>query len=436
MIDRASPTDRAFLAMDDRRAPEHFGVVLLFHEADGFDLDRARQVLADRVPAVPRLRQRLIRTPFGCGGPIWVDDERFDLRDQVRVVRCEEPGDERSLLDLAYSLVATPMPRTGPRWSAVFVTGLAGRQAALVIVLHHVLADGVGGLAVLAGLADPGASAPEVVFPRPRPTVRALVLDAVSERVRAVLRTGTAVRLLRTSTAAAGGLHPPRAVPCSLLRQTGGRGRLAVVRVPAKALRAAAHRYGATTNDAVLVAVGAALNHVLSTRGESLDTVMIGVPVSGHAEGEPARGNMVSPLLVSVPVTGDLAQRLRRTEAAVRAHKSSAQGPPPIALLGWLFRPLAALGAYRWYMNHQRRMHTLVSHVRGPADPLTFSGWPIRSAVPIGSLGAGNMTVYFEVFTYAGTVTITSIADPDRFPDLDVLTRALRDELDRIASLD
>jgi WS/DGAT/MGAT family acyltransferase len=436
MIDRASPTDRAFLAMDDRRAPEHFGVMLLFRESDGFDLDRARQVLADRVLAVPRLRQRLIRTPFRCGGPIWVDDERFDIRDQVRVVRCAEPGDERALLDTAYSLVATPLPHTGPRWSAAFVTDLADGQVALVIVLHHVLADGVGGLAVLAGLVDPGASAPPVVFPRPRPRVRELALDAVSTRVRAVLRIGAALRLLRTSTVAAGGLHPPRAVRCSLLRRIGGRGRLDVVRVPAKALRAAAHRYGATTNDAVLVAVGAALNHVLSTRGESLDTVMIGVPVSGHAVGEPARGNMVSPLLVSVPVTGDLAQRLRHTEAAVRAHKSSAQGPPPIALLGWLFRPLAALGAYRWYMNQQRRMHTLVSHVRGPVDPIRFSGWPVRSTVPIGSIGAGNMTVYFEVFTCAGTVTITSIADPDRFPDLDVLTRALRDELDRIASLD
>ncbi|USX53925.1 wax ester/triacylglycerol synthase domain-containing protein [Lentzea sp. HUAS12] len=436
MIDRASPTDRAFLAMDDRCAPEHFGVVLLFDKSDGFDLDRARQVLADRVAAVPRLRQRLIRTPLGCGGPIWVDDEWFDIRDQVRLVRCAEPGDERALLDMAYSLVATPLPRAGPRWSAVFVEGLADSGVALVIVLHHVLADGVGGLAILAGLVDPGGPALPVAFPRPRPAVCALAVDAVSERVRGVLRTGAALRLLRTSTAAAGGLRPPPAAPCSLLRRTGGRGRLAVVRVPASALRAAAHRCGATTNDAILVAVAAALNHVLVTRGESLDTVMIGVPVSGHAAGEPARGNMVSPLLVSVPATGDLVQRLRRTEAGVRAHQSSAQGPPPIALLGWLFRPLAALGVYPWYMNHQRRMHTLVSHVRGPVDPVTFGGWPIRSAIPIGSLGAGNMTVYVEVFTYAGTVTITLIADPGRFPDLDVLTCALRGELDRIAALD
>ncbi|MFI7115355.1 wax ester/triacylglycerol synthase domain-containing protein [Amycolatopsis sp. NPDC049868] len=429
-IDRASATDRAFLAMDSKRAPQHFGVILRFGEADGFDPVRAREVLAERVAAVPRLRQRLIRTPPGCGGPIWVDDERFDIGRQVRVVRCAGPGDEKALLDLAYSVIATPLPRTDPRWAAVFVTGLADGGAALVIVAHHVLTDGVGGLAILAGLLDPGAAPSGAPFPRPRPTIGRLARDAWSERFRMVRRAGAAMRSLRASTAAAGGLHPPRAEPCSLSSRIGGPGRLAVVRTPAAALRAVAHRYGATVNDAILVAVAAALNRALRDRGESLRTVAIGVPVSGHASGEPAHGNMVSPLLVSVPTTGDLEERLRRTSAAVRAGKSSATGPPPIAVLGWLFRPLAALGVYRWYMNHQRRMHTLVSHVRGPDRPLTFLGRPIRSAIPIGVAGAGNITVYFEVFTYAGTVTITAIAD--RFPDLGVLTRALREELDRV----
>jgi hypothetical protein len=61
--------------MDAGQTPAHFEVLVLFDEADGFDLARARQLLAERVAAVRRLRQRLIRTPLGCGGPIWVDDE-------------------------------------------------------------------------------------------------------------------------------------------------------------------------------------------------------------------------------------------------------------------------------------------------------------------------------------------------------------------------
>jgi diacylglycerol O-acyltransferase len=118
--------------------------------------------------------------------------------------------------------------------------------------------------------------------------------------------------------------------------------------------------------------------------------------------------------------------------AQVRAHRDSATGPPPIAVLGGLFRLLAALGGYRWYMNHQHRMHTLVSHVRGPTQPVSLGGHPVRSAIPAAIGQGGNITVAFEVLSYAGTVTISAVVDADHFPDLDVLTDGLRAELDQI----
>ena len=42
------------------------------------------------------------------------------------------------------------------------------------------------------------------------------------------------------------------------------------------------------------------------------------------------------------------------------------------------------------------------------------------------------MTVYFEVLSYAGILTIAVIVDPDHGPDLDDLTRRLEDELNSI----
>jgi len=437
VIERASPTDRAFLAMDaGAPIPEQFGVILLLDQAGGLDLSRARDLIAERIPAVPRLRQRLIRAPFGCGGPIWVDDPDFDIRRHVRAAACGEPGDERALLDTALAVIAAPLRRTAPLWSAVLVTGLADGTAALVLVLHHALADGVGGLAVLANLVDPRADAPGIRFPRPAPTAARLAQDAFLGRLRGLRHSAQSSRVLRASMGAGGGLRPPRATPCSLNQPTGSRRRLAVVRAEAATLRAAAHRYGATANDAVLVAVAGALHRVLSARGESVDTLVVTVPVSGRRPGSgPALGNMVSPMLVRVPATGATAQRLEEVAAQVRAHKAAAAGPPPIAVLGWLFRPLAALGGYCWYMNHQHRFHTLVSHVRGPAEPVFFGGYPIISAIPAGVAGGGNITVYFEVLSYAGTLTLTAVIDPDHFPDLGALTGALRDELDRIACL-
>ena len=101
-IERASPTDRAFLAMESRNSPEQFGVILTLDRADRLDVTRVRQLIAERIPAVPRLRQRLTRTPFGCGGPIWIDDSGFDIRRYVRAIACPEPGDERVLLEQAF----------------------------------------------------------------------------------------------------------------------------------------------------------------------------------------------------------------------------------------------------------------------------------------------------------------------------------------------
>lgn len=436
-IGRASATDRAFLAMDAASTvPEQFGVVLLLDEAEGLDLARVRHLVAERVPAVPRLRQRLVPVPLGCGGPIWVDDETFVIEHHVREVPCRAPGGEPELIDLALAVVEEPLPRSRPLWAAVLVTGLTGRRRALVLVLHHVLADGVGGLEVLANLADPGGRARDVPFPRPRPTRGSLARDALSSRLAGLRGVRRSWHLLRTSMAAGGGVHPPRADPTSLNRRTSPLRAAAVVHVAIEPLRASAHAHRATTNDAVLVALAGALHHVLEGRGESVDSLLVTVPVSGRrADDAPGLGNMVSPLLVEVPTAGPLGRRLELVAARVAADKASATGPPPIAVLGWLFRPMARVGLFRWYMNHQHRFHVLASHVRGPRQPVTFGGVPVAAAIPLGVGEGGNTTVSFEILSYAGTLTVTAIVDPECWPDLGVLTEALRAELDRLSAL-
>ncbi|MCK2218983.1 wax ester/triacylglycerol synthase family O-acyltransferase [Actinomadura sp. ATCC 31491] len=164
-IDRASSGDLAMRAVSaGGRVPEQFGVILPLDGAP--DAGRVCAVLAERVPLVPRLRQRLVRVPFGCGRPVWVDDPGFDVRDRVRRRACPPPGDERALLDLAAELAVTPL--SPPGWAATVVTGVAGAATALIIVLDHVLADGVGGLAILAALVDPAPpDAPDASGARP-----------------------------------------------------------------------------------------------------------------------------------------------------------------------------------------------------------------------------------------------------------------------------
>jgi diacylglycerol O-acyltransferase len=433
VIERASSADLAYLAIDTGKVPQQFAVILILERPDDFSLQQLRQLIEDRILAVPRLRQRLIKVPPGCGRPVWVDDLDFRIDRQVRALPCRAPGDDRALFDTALSVITEPLSRQAPLWSVVLITGLADGSAAVVVVLHHVLADGLGGLNVLAALVDPGSPPAGISFPRPRPSASSLARDAWLTRFSSVRQAAGSWRLMRRAMSAGGGFRPAPAAPCSLVRRTGPRRRMAVIRLDRAPLASAAHRYGATTNDAVLVAVGAALHEDLLSRGESVDPIVITVPVSGRRPGgKSGVGNLVSPMVVNVPTSGGVAERLGQVEGSVRAHREAATGPPPIAILGGLFRLLARLGVYRFYMNHQRRFHTLVTHVRGPVEPVRLGGREITGAIPVAVGEGGNATVSFEVLSYAGVLTITVIVDPDHGPDVDDLARRFGKELDLI----
>jgi diacylglycerol O-acyltransferase len=95
-IERASAADLALLAMECGGAvPEHLGAVLVLDAGPGLDVESVGRVLAERVRAVPRLRQRLVRAPTGCGRPVWVDDPGFDAARHVRLLPCPDSAMSR-----------------------------------------------------------------------------------------------------------------------------------------------------------------------------------------------------------------------------------------------------------------------------------------------------------------------------------------------------
>jgi diacylglycerol O-acyltransferase / wax synthase len=301
VIERANSGDLAYLATDTGKVPQQFAVILILERPDDFSIEHLRQLTEERILAVPRLRQRLIKVPPGSGRPGWVDDLEFRIDRQVRALPCRAPGDDRALFDTALSVIMEPLSRQAPLWSVVLITGLADGSAAVVVVLHHVLADGLGGLNVLAALVDPGSPPAAISFHRPRPTASSLARDAWLTRLSSVRQAAGSWRLMRRAMSAGGGFRRVPAAPCSLVRRTGPRRRMAVIKMDRAQLATAAHRYGATTNDAVLVAVGAALHQDLLSRGESVEPIVITVPVSGRRPGgNAAVGNLVSPMVVNV----------------------------------------------------------------------------------------------------------------------------------------
>lgn len=431
-LQRASANDLMELATDTPSAPQHVAAVLRLERA--VDPETVRETLAARVPAVPRLRQRLTRAPLGGGRPVWVDDTRFDLARHLTVRCCPAPGDQAALLEVAATAAMARLPRDRPLWSVTVVTGLKDGSTALVLVLHHVLADGIGGLAALASLVDgpPTAAVGAGPFPTPAPSHAALRVDAARSRIHAIAGLSHTVRLARSAAAQLHPGHPARPAPCSLNRPIGPRRRLAVTVVRLGELIELAHHHDATVNDVLLTAVAGALEAVVHERGEPAGPFVISVPVSGRrAASSTELGNQVGVIPVQVPAGGRAGDRLAAIAAQTRVARRGEGRRASAPLLAAAFRLLARLGVFSWFVNRQRLVTTFVTNIRGPATPMTFHNARVVDIIPISSI-AGNITVAFAALSYDGKMTVTIIADPDHCPDLPWIAAALHDELDEL----
>jgi diacylglycerol O-acyltransferase / wax synthase len=433
-VDRASPADLMQLATDVGPAPMNIGAVLVLGPAPRFTVTAAERLLAGRIEAVPRLRQRLHRAPPGCGRPYWADDADFDVRQHVRCRDCPKPGDQTALLEVAATVVTEPLPWSRPLWAATFVTGLADGSTGLILVMNHVVADGVGGLAVLAGLGDEVAGSvpavrPAASFPAPAPSVRTLAADAWAGRVRR-LRHPTSLRwMVRQGIAELGGAGQSQRTPLtSLNRPVGPRRRYDVVAADLGAIRDFGHAHGGTVSDVLAAAAVGAVHALLASRGERLDLVTLSMPVSARlVTSAGLLGNQVGVMPVTLSAAGDLTARLPQVAAITRERKQAARGTSAV-LLGPVFRLLAPTGLLRWLIERQRLIHAFATYLHGPAEQVSFGGAPVTAVIPLIGV-TGNVPVSFVALSYAGTLRITVVSDPDRVPDVGVVAAALRRDL-------
>jgi WS/DGAT/MGAT family acyltransferase len=441
-IDRVSANDMVTLATDRGPAPMNIGAILIVDAAADLDFATVTSTLASRLPRVRRLRQRLVRTPPGGGRPIWVDSPDFDLDRHLSLIDLSVPvastagsaavaGED--VLRIAADLVCTPLARDEPLWAARWLTGLSDDRAALVLVMHHALTDGVGGLAVLDALGDGGPDPVTDSFPEPPPQLRSVFADVWRDRIAALIQLPGRLRAGRQGLRELGfrAGRPTLAPRTSLNRPTGPRRRLTTVQVPLGPLLESAHRRGSKLNDLILTAVTGAMTGVLRVRGEQPGQLVVSVPISARRTATANHlGNQTGVAPLTIPTLTDQAERLRRITAMSSARRSATRGTSA-GPMGLVFRVLGALRIFQFFIDHQRLVHTFVTNVHGPDSVVHFAGHPIGTVIPV-AITPGNVGVCVDVLSYAGGLVITVVADPDIVPDQDLLTSLLAKELDQL----
>ena len=396
-------------------------------------LDPAQVVRAidDGAAAVPRLRERLRSAPFLCGRPYWARDDDFRVDRHLSFSRVDS---DDALWQLAGDLVCRRLPRDRPLWSAHWVTGLTADRAALILVAHHVLADGIGGLAVLAAITDATSA---LARPHPLPTSaahtrRGLAAEAWRSRLTAVASVPSLVARARSARAGMrdlgmSGTRPRLCPSTSFNRPTGPHRRFSVVEVPTASVVGAAHGRGVTVNDIVLTAVAESMGATLAERGEPVDSLVLSVPYSARSSAQADRlGNDTGVVPFRIPLDVDVQTRLD-TVARMSRDQRSRPRAASAAPLGVAFRGLARLGALQWFVDHQRLVNSFVTNVHGPATP-NFCGCTVSRLVPV-AVTPGNVAVTFDVLSYAGTLGITVVTDPEVVPDDTPLTTHLLEGL-------
>ena len=144
MPQRLTALEVSLLALDTAHTPGHVGTVDIFDPgSESFDYERLIGLIRDRIAYVPRYRQRVRGVPARLAGPVWVDDEDFDLTFHVRRSALPRPGTPDQLREFVGRIIARRLDRSRPLWEVYLVEGLSANQFALVSKTHLALVDGI-----------------------------------------------------------------------------------------------------------------------------------------------------------------------------------------------------------------------------------------------------------------------------------------------------
>ncbi|MCU1586759.1 MAG: hypothetical protein JWN31_252 [Frankiales bacterium] len=455
MTDRLSPLDVSFLYMETPTTAMHVGGVAIFEPPPaGFDYDKLRQLIRQRIGLVPRYRQKVKWVPGRLANPVWVDDREFDVAYHVRRSALPKPGNREQLKDLVGRLQSRQLDRNRPLWETYLVEGLEDGRVAIVTKTHHAMVDGVAAMdigTVMLDLEPTPRELPEDDWaPRKEPGLVDLVVGAVTDLVS---RPTDALDTVRSAVgdakatagkvaSMAGGVLAQaklmaRQAPDSPLNvPIGEQRRFGMADTDLDDYKRVRKTHGGTVNDVVLATVSGALRTWLLTRGETVNpttVVRAMVPVSVRADPEKGElGNRVSSYFVDLPIgEGNPIVRLHQVTYAMRGHKESGSAVAADALVqlsGFAPPTIHALGARTASVMTRRLFNLVVTNVPGPQFPLYAAGAQMLSIYPVVPL-AKNQALSVGLTSYNGGVYYGLNADRDAMADIDVLASCIEESL-------
>ena len=449
--ERLSWGDTVFLHLERDGMPLNVACVCILEGEVPFE--NFVQFVESKLPLIPRYLKRLVAPPLNIGLPSWEFDPDFDIRYHVREVTLKH-GSDSELKTLAGKILGKVMDRRHPLWDFTFVHMLKGNRSAVIIRLHHCLADGIAGISLMNVLMDVSPVAPALPkrrvrlrVPPPRDVLTSLAdgcVNSYSDFVKLMLSAlSDASNMVERFAAGIGSpatdelthLLPELSAPTERLRfNTLYRGpqKFTYTEIPLADIKAIRQNCGVSLNDVILTLVTATVRRYLLLHGDHLKgrlfRMMIPVNLRG-TNNTNELGNRISLVPVTIPLDIRNPRKLlaavrERTDFLKRVHAAEL-----VSLAGGLISmfPNAAQALCGQILNRLpfTPFNMVCTNVPGPQYPLYLLGRKILHFYPYVPVG-GEMTLNCAILTYNNTAYFGFSGEVHAVPDLRLLEKLLK----------
>lgn len=447
---RLSGEDNSFLAWESAVQPQHTIKAVVLDPAAGHQpltFETVRAAVPGLVDRVEPLQWQLLLPRVGAGRPWWITRARGDLDYHVRHTTAAAPGGDAELGAAIAELFEVPLDRTRPPWQLWYIEGLADGRIALVLKIHHAVADGVASLHLLEKLytTDPAGLLPEPsMYPAPdehRPSA-AVWFTMVARHQLAALRrfpsvlartskvTGTIRRRRQAGKPGYAEAFIPPALPFNE-PLTAKRG-FAYRACDMAQIQQVSKAFGVSVNDVFLALCATVLREYQNARGPVSDDPMTAVvPVSMRPEDGDRWGNKVARWNIEIATQiADPVDRLRAIAAATaNAREVQAERDAWLQhdwmeywpLFKFYSRVLPIIGAK---VKRRPMFSMIASNMRGPAQRLYLGGAPVEKLISTGPL-VFPMGLNMTGWSYEGQMQICVLSCPDQLADPQAIAERL-----------
>lgn len=448
MSGRLSALDDSFLAVENASAHMHVGWAATFRPPEDGEAPRFEELrdhIASRLCRAPRYRQRIAPVPFGLNAPIWVDDQRFDVRRHVLA------SSATRFPELVDSCMSTQLRRDRPLWQMCIAERFEDGRIGVVGKAHHCMVDGIAAVELASLLLDPTPDPPPAEsdgwLPRRPPGAARRLLGGVWDR----FTEGASLALLparlaraparlqelpgpldRARKALAHSLRPSE--PAQPVNQpiTGAR-HLAWLRRPLADLKRIGHPFGASVNDVLLAVCAGGMRRFLIERDRDPVPLKTMVPVNVRTEGTAELGNRISFVFVDLPCDEpDPIRRLQDVHLQMTERKEAGipeGGDVAMAMIKYLPRP--AQHALSRRIASPRTFNLTISNIPGPREPMYMRGCELEAAYPVVPI-ADKHALSVGMTTIRDDACFGLYAASEALPDSDRLAEAIEESIDEL----